>query len=159
MKTTIKCINTELAAAIELATESHTGQFDKGGNPYILHPLHVMNKLMFDKGLAIIGVLHDVIEDTDISFAKLTSMGFSRRTCEALVLLTHRPDDSYDAYIKKIATSYDAIKVKRKDLEHNSDITRLKGLRDKDFRRLEKYCKAFHYLGEMKRANFCLGDK
>jgi len=116
MKTIIKCVNTELAAAIELATEAHKGAFDKGGNPYILHPLHVMNGLMFDKGLAAIGVLHDVVEDTDITLEDLTAMGFSTRTVGALALLTHLPSDTYDEYIRKIAKNYDAIRVKRKDL-------------------------------------------
>jgi hypothetical protein len=159
MKTEIKCVNTELAAAIELATEAHKGAFDKGGNPYILHPLHVMSGLMFDKGLAIMGVLHDVVEDTDITLEDLTAMGFSTRTTDALALLTHLPEDSYDDYIYKIAGSYDAIRVKRKDLEHNSDITRLKGVRKKDMKRLEKYCKAFNYLGEVKRDRFVCKEK
>ncbi len=154
MKTIINCVNTELAAAIELATEAHKGAFDKGGNPYILHPLHVMNGLMFDKGLAVIGVLHDVVEDTNITLEDLTEMGFSTRTVGALALLTHLPEDSYDDYIFKIAKNYDAIRVKRKDLEHNSNITRLKGVRKKDIKRLEKYCKAFTYLGEVKRERF-----
>jgi (p)ppGpp synthase/HD superfamily hydrolase len=147
-------INKELDKAIKLAVEVHAGTFDKGGHPYILHPLHVMNNVMFDKGLAVIAVLHDVVEDSHYTIEDLTEMGFTKRTTDALVLLTHLPEDSYETYIEKIATSYDAIRVKRKDLEHNSDITRLKGLRPKDFERLEKYMKAFKFLGDVKRKNF-----
>lgn len=142
-----------LSRAINIASEVHLNQYDKGGNPYILHPLHLMNQLLFDKELAIIAVLHDVIEDSDGEWTieKLKQEGFSDRVLDALSLLTHDTEDDYlTVYIPNIATNYDAIRVKRKDLEHNSNITRLKGLRDKDFKRLEKYCKAFKILGDAK---------
>lgn len=66
-------------------------------------------------------------------------------------LLTHDPDDGYSEYIRKISGNYDAIRVKRKDLEHNSDITRLKGVTQKDIDRIEKYHNAFTHLGEAKK--------
>ncbi len=144
----------ELAKAISIATMAHEGQFDKGGKPYILHPLHLMNQLMFDVPLAIVAVLHDVVEDSLYTFDDLVAEGFSDRVLAALILLTR--DDSADYledYIPRICTNYDAIRVKRKDLEHNSDITRLKGILDEDLERLKKYHIAFTMLSEA-RVNF-----
>ncbi|KZX75889.1 hypothetical protein A3715_35330 [Oleiphilus sp. HI0009] len=141
----------QLGLAIEIAVKAHADQVDKGGNPYILHPLHIMNELMFDTELATIGVLHDVIEDSDVSIEDLVGIGFSKRVTEALDLLTHKDNQTYQEYIDGISNNYDAIRVKRKDLEHNSDITRLKGIRDKDLKRIEKYHKAFLQLGEAKK--------
>lgn len=141
----------QLARAIYIATKAHKNQFDKGGKPYILHPLHLMGQLMFDTQLATIAVLHDVVEDSRYTFEELRSMGFSHRVMAAITLLTHTENESYDEYIYNITTNYDAIRVKRKDLEHNSDITRLKGVRPKDLERLEKYHNAFIQLGEAKK--------
>ncbi|MBL4851143.1 MAG: hypothetical protein JKY90_02510 [Gammaproteobacteria bacterium] len=146
--------NEQLGRAIVIACNAHEGQFDKGGNPYILHPLHLMDQLLFDKQLATIAVLHDVVEDSDgkVTIATLGKEGFSERVCAALDLLTHRKGDDYiESYIKRICTSYDAIRVKRKDLAHNSDITRLKGITEKDLKRMEKYHCAFVLLTEAKR--------
>ena len=140
-----------LDKAIVIATNAHEGQFDKGGKPYILHPLHLMHQLMFDIELAIIAVLHDVVEDSGYTIDDLRDDGFSERVTKALKLLTHVDGESYERYIDKIATNYDACRVKRKDLQHNSDITRLKGVRPKDLERVEKYHKAFIQLGEAKR--------
>ncbi len=141
----------QLAKAISIATTAHEGQFDKGGKPYILHPLHLMNQLMFDIQLATIAVLHDVVEDSLYTFDDLVAEGFSDRVLAALILLTHDDSDGYlEGYIPKICTNRDAIRVKRKDLEHNTDITRLKGIRDKDLERLRKYHTAFVMLGEAK---------
>lgn len=148
-----------LGLAIEIAVAAHKGQVDKGGYPYILHPLHLMNQLMFDLELAAIAVLHDVVEDSRWSLEALKAQGFTPRVITALGLLTHEKGDSYSEYIAKISTNLDAIRVKRKDLEHNSDITRLKGLRDKDLERMAKYHQAFMDLGEAKRRLLTLEAK
>lgn len=141
----------QLATAISIATKAHAGQFDKGAMPYILHPLHLMTQLMFDLQLATIAVLHDVIEDSDYTLSDLRNDGMSERVLIAVELLTHKKGQHYlDSYIQGIASNYDALRVKRKDLEHNSDITRLKGVSEKDLKRMEKYHKAFIYLGEAK---------
>ena len=138
----------QLATAIMIASISHNNQCDKGGKPYILHPLHLMNQLLFDPQLATIAVLHDVIEDSDATIEYLRDKGMSERVLEALDLLTHKSGVSYATYIMDISTNYDAIRVKRKDLEHNSSITRLKGLKPKDFERMTKYHNAFLFLGK-----------
>jgi (p)ppGpp synthase/HD superfamily hydrolase len=141
----------QLDKAIRIATIAHSNQFDKGGKPYILHPLHLMNQLMFDPELATIAVLHDVIEDSGYTIEFFIEEGYSRRVTDALQLLTHDPKEPYEDYISKIAINYDTVRVKRKDLHHNSDITRLKGVTEKDLKRMEKYHKAFLFLGEAKR--------
>ena len=143
----------QLAKAILIAADVHLNQFDKGGKPYILHPIHVMQGLLFDSQLATIAVLHDVIEDSrgKVTIETLRQQGFSERVLTALDLLTHRRGEDYlTQYIQRVCTNYDAIRVKRKDLEHNSDITRLKGITSKDFARMEKYHKAFVILGDAK---------
>jgi len=146
----------QLAKAIQIASTVHLKQFDRGGNPYILHPLHLMTQLLYDKQLATIAVLHDTIEDSDgqVTLLTLKADGFSDRVLTALDLLTHKANQDYlSDYIAGIATNFDAIRVKRKDIDHNSRTTRLKGISDKDIRRIEKYHKAFIQLGEA-RENF-----
>ena len=144
----------QLAKAIRIATYAHMKQFDKGGKPYILHPLHLMTQLLFDTQLATIAVLHDVVEDSDYTIKELIDLGFSTRVINAVALLTHDKSDDYDTYINKISGNYDAIRVKRKDLEHNSDLTRLKdkdAITTKDLDRTEKYIQAFIKLTKAKR--------
>lgn len=129
-----------LDQAIALASKEFLGRFDKGGAPYILHCLAVMHDVDHnDEELMIIAVLHDVVEDTNHTLHSLTMLGYSERIIRALDCLTHRPGEDYDVYVDRISTNLDAVKVKMADLRHNSDITRMKGLREKDFKRLEKY--------------------
>jgi (p)ppGpp synthase/HD superfamily hydrolase len=135
-----------LGIAIAIAAKGFKDKTDKGGEPYILHCLRVMNSMSTPEE-KILGVLHDVVEDGVISIEELRALGFSEDILDDLKLLTHLKEDDYlDVYIKKIATSKRATKVKLADLKDNSDITRLKGLRKKDFDRMEKYHKAFIYL-------------
>jgi (p)ppGpp synthase/HD superfamily hydrolase len=136
-----------LGKAIEIAAAAHAGQVDKGGRPYILHPLWVMDKVRhLGDDYMIVAVLHDVVEDSEWSFGDLIKEGFNQNVMYALSLLTHEPAVLYDDYIKAIATDSIAKAVKLRDLEHNTKITRLKGLRKKDFDRLEKYHRAYTYL-------------
>ena len=137
----------QLSTAINIAVEAHAFTYDKGGSPYILHPLHLMNQFLYDPELASIAVLHDAVEDSELLVDELIGIGFSERVTDAIDLLTHRKDDTYEEYIDKICMNPDAIKVKRKDLEHNSDITRLKGVSDNDLQRIAKYHRAFLILG------------
>lgn len=137
-----------LDKAISYAATAFQGKMDKGGKPYILHCLHVMNKVAChnDEELMIIAVLHDIVEDTDWELKSLIDAGFSERVILGVQTLTHKKGVSYDDYIKAIALSDDARLVKLEDLKHNSDITRMKGLRKKDFDRLEKYHRSYEYL-------------
>lgn len=136
-----------LARAIALASAGHQDQFDRAGSPYILHCLTVMHKTKTDDlEIKQIAVMHDLLEDTETTMADLEKEGFSQRVRDALFLLTHVDGVSYDQYIKGISTNLDAIIVKLADLRHNSDLTRLKGLTEKDFERMQKYQKAYVYL-------------
>lgn len=137
----------QLSIAIALAAKEFENKLDKGGKPYILHCLRVMNAVdQSDSELMQIAVLHDVVEDTDISLYNLSEMGFSYRVVNALDALTHCKEVAYDIYIKRISMNPDAVKVKLADIKDNSDVTRLKGLRKVDFDRIEKYHKAYVYL-------------
>lgn len=137
----------KLGLAISIASKAFENKLDKGGKPYILHCLFVMNKVQhLGEEAMITAVLHDVPEDTDITLAQLSEMGFSEKVIGDLFLLTHKKETPYDEYIKAISVSKTATEIKKADLEHNSNITRLKGVRKKDFDRLEKYSRAFLYL-------------
>mgnify|MGYP003403777531 FL=1 len=140
-----------LAKAISLAAKGHELKLDKGGKPYILHPLRIMLRLRTeDQELMSIAVLHDLIEDTKTTFTDLLMLGFSDRVLTALKALTHQPGVSYEDYIEIIAENPDARRVKTEDLRDNSDITRLKGLEQSDFERLAKYAKAYQRLTQEK---------
>ena len=135
-----------LERAIEIATEAHRGQFDKAGNDYIQHPLRVMaaGKTPDEK---IVGVLHDVVEDTDWTFEQLAAEGFSREVIEALRCVTKLSDsEPYDKFIARVKTNKLAVAVKLNDLTDNMDIRRLPYLSDKDVKRLKKYLKAYKQL-------------
>ncbi len=137
-------MKTLLAKAIALAAEKHMGQFDKAGMPYILHPLKVMHYLKSDDlELMAVAVMHDVVEDSDVTFADLYAMGFTPRIVETLRLLTKMPGQSHLEYVTGIKASPDAIHVKLADLRHNMDARRLKGITPKDAARMDKYCKMY----------------
>jgi len=134
-----------LSQMILIATNNHAGQFDKGGKPYILHPLAVMNILNSnDEELQCIAVGHDLFEDTDVSRGELEDAGISDRVIEGIMRMTKMPGESYEEYKEKIFNSVDAMLVKKADLTHNSDFKRLKGIRDKDIDRNIRYMK-FYY--------------
>lgn len=127
-----------------LATNRHAGQFDRGGNPYILHPLKVMYYLKSDdEELQCMALAHDLIEDTDTTFAELKEMGFTDRVVDAIRCLTKMPGESYDDYKQRVKSNKDAVKVKLCDLRHNTDVRRLKGVTEKDLARMEKYHRFF----------------
>jgi len=123
---------------------------DKGGVPYIMHLLYVMHKVKHLGTIAMIcAVLHDLIEDKDkegYTFDYLIECGFSDEVILILQLLTHKKETSYMDYIKALSVHPLAKAIKKADLEHNSKVSRLKGLRKKDFDRLEKYSIAYQYL-------------
>ena len=138
----------KLALAIKITADVFVNKVDRGGHPYISHCLEVMNNVGDDSELKQIGVLHDVLEDTDITFKDLKDYGFSNRVLSTLVLLTHLPNVPYEEYIIGISASKDAMIVKLADLTHNSNIHRMKGLEEKDFKRLEKYHRSYAFLKE-----------
>lgn len=137
-----------LNKAIAIASKAFENRNDKGGEPYILHCLRVMNGVnQFGKIAMICAVLHDLIEDcSEWSFARLTEEGFDSEVIVILQLLTHRKETDYMAYIRSLAVHPIAKAIKKADLVDNSQITRLKGLRQKDHERIAKYFTAYEYL-------------
>lgn len=132
--------NKQLALAISLAAQGHLNQTDRGGNPYILHPLKVMHYIRSeDPQLMAIAVLHDHQDDCGGSPEIYRSMGFSERVIEGIRLLSNDEGLSYEDYIDRITTNVDAIRVKLADIKHNTDILRLGKLSDKVFEQLQKY--------------------
>jgi (p)ppGpp synthase/HD superfamily hydrolase len=129
-----------LAKALALSADKHSGQFDKGGMPYFLHCSKVMYLIKSDDlELMCIAVMHDLMEDTDVTSHDLYTMGFTERVVEGVRALTKKPGQSYEEYLAIIKSNPDAIKVKLSDLRHNSDIRRLKGITDRDVVRMKKY--------------------
>ena len=120
--------------ALKIATEAHKGQVDKAGIPYINHPLTVAS-LVDTEEEKIVALLHDTIEDTNITEQDLLNYGFSNKIVKAVKLLTHNKNVPYMDYIAKIKDNELARKVKIADLTHNSDLSRLKGITEKDKKR------------------------
>lgn len=130
-----------LEKAIKLAVTAHEGQKDKGDNPYILHPLRVMLSLETEEE-KIVGVLHDVIEDTWVTKDFLSEMGFSVRIITAIEMLTRNNDETYAEFITRCATDELAKKVKLADIADNKDLTRIQEPTDQDLNRLKRYLAA-----------------
>lgn len=125
--------------ALKLCYKAHAGQVDKSGLPYVFHPFHLAEQ-MDDEDSTVVALLHDVVEDSDYTVKDIKGMGFGNDVVDALALLTHNPEVPYLDYIKGIVQNPIAKKVKRADLEHNSDITRLNHEPTEiDRKRLSKY--------------------
>lgn len=135
-----------LERAIQIATEAHKGQLDKAGREYIGHPIRVM-EMGKTEDEKIVGVLHDVIEDTDWTFERLEAEGFSQEIINALRCVTKTSEnENYDDFIDRVKKNPLAVAVKINDLTDNMDIRRLPYLSDKDVKRLKKYLKAYKRL-------------
>jgi len=145
-----------LSKMILLATEAHSNQFDKGGLPYILHCLAVMNNLpmvayglkdvQIDEELQCIAIGHDLFEDTSVTSRELKSMGFSDRVVLGIFALTKQNGESYEEYKEKVKGNRDAVVVKMADLMHNSDLKRIKGVTEKDLARVKRYTEFYYEL-------------
>ena len=131
--------------AIKLAYEAHAGQTDKSGLPYIHHPLHLAEQMQ-DESTTILALLHDVVEDTQYSIEDIEAMGFDREITDALRLMTHDQRMPYMEYVEKLKKNPLARTVKLADLRHNSDISRLNEVTEKDLKRIEKYRAAIELL-------------
>lgn len=135
-----------LSNAISLALKAHEGQVDKSGMPHAGHIMRVMaaGRTMDEK---IVGVLHDVVEDTGWTFDALLDEGFPVHIVDALRCVTKLSDDEpYDEFIERVKTNLLAVAVKINDLADNMDIRRYKELSDWDVKRLKKYLKAYQEL-------------
>jgi len=136
-----------LDRAIAITAVAFEGKLDKGGNPYILHCLTVMyNVRRLGSKVMQAAVLHDLVEDTHWTLEMLRKEGFCEEVINMVDRLTHRKGETYDEYLDRIAPCPNTRAIKIEDLDHNSQIHRMKGLRDKDFERLAKYHRAYAFL-------------
>ena len=149
-----------LEKAIKIAVEAHTGQVDKGGDPYILHPLRVMLSLNTEEE-RIVGVLHDVVEDCEgWNWQRLQDEGFSADIIQALQSVSKTPEeeaeyrrlsegeklDHYLEFVSRAKTNKIGREVKLSDIKDNLDITRIKDFTEKDMVRLQRYLFAMQEL-------------
>ena len=133
--------------ALRLCFDCHKEQIDKTGLPYVFHPFHLAEQ-MDDEISTVCALLHDVVEDTELTVKDLGDMGFPDKVLEVLTLLTHEDQVPYMDYVKKIKTNPIATKVKIADLTHNSDLTRLDFIDEYAVRRNQKYAQALEILKE-----------
>lgn len=131
--------------ALRISFEAHKDQVDKTGLPYVFHPFHLAEH-MDDEASTCVALLHDVIEDTDMTFEDLENEGFTKEIISALRLLTHDDIVPYMDYVKEIKHNEIAKKVKLADLKHNSDLSRLDIIDEAALKRNEKYKKAIELL-------------
>ena len=131
--------------AMKIAYAAHHGQLDKGGIPYIFHPYHLAEQ-MNDEYTTCVALLHDVVEDTDVTLDTLRET-FPKEVIDAVALMTHAKGEDYFAYVARIAENPIAKTVKLADLRHNSDSTRLENADEATLAHFrEKYRKAFEIL-------------
>jgi (p)ppGpp synthase/HD superfamily hydrolase len=151
-----------LQRAIEIAVEAHTGQVDKAGNLYVLHPLRVMMSLdTEDEKIA--GVLHDVVEDCEgWTWDRLRSEGFSDKIIEALQSVSKTPEEeaefrllperlkleSYLLFIGRVVSNDIGKKVKIADIIDNLDESRIGEIGERDEYRLDRYRRSLKILLE-----------
>lgn len=135
-----------LENAIALAVAAHRGQLDKNGSPYILHPMRVMFRLESELE-RIVGILHDVVEDTPYTFEDLRAMGYSEEVITALDGVTRREQESYEEFVNRSQAHPVSRRVKLADLEDNMDVRRMRREpTEKDFERLKRYRRAWEQL-------------
>ena len=127
-----------LNKAIEIAATAHSGQVDKAGEPYILHPLRVMLSGSTETE-RICAVLHDVIEDSDMTIQQLSQLGFPAEILTIIPLLTKQQGETYEDFISRLLPNQVACQVKLADLSDNMDLSRIPEPSEQDFERLQKY--------------------
>lgn len=133
---------TELTVkAMRIAYEAHKDQYDKGGVPYIFHPYHLAEQLEEEYDICV-ALLHDVVEDTEVTLSDLENAGFPTEVIDAVALLTRDKEVTYLDYVRKIKSNPIAKKVKLQDLAHNSDPSRLVDGNPKTESLMERYTKA-----------------
>lgn len=136
-----------IAKALDLAAKAHAGQTDKGGNPYLQHPIFVANQMATETEI-IVALLHDVCEDSPTTLVDLEKAGFPSEVLAAVQAITKVAGEDYSVYLDRVKANPVATKVKLADIAHNSDQSRLGTVTEKDRKRLEKYAEALAHLTE-----------
>ncbi len=124
--------------AMRIAFDVHREQTDKTGLPYIYHPIHLAEQ-MKDEAAICVALLHDTVEDGNITLDFLRECGFTEEIVSAIALLTHDERVPYLEYVKSISTDPIAKTVKLADLKHNSDLSRMPVIDEKALSRYKKY--------------------
>lgn len=137
--------------AHEVAKKAHFGQTDRAGIDYIKHPETVASFVTTDEEKAV-AYLHDVIEDTSLTLLDLKKEGFSKNIIEAVDILTKKKGQDYQSYLNLVKKNELARVVKLADLRHNSDLTRLPLITEKDLERNKKYSSAIRFLRAKKKS-------
>jgi len=133
--------------SLEIALKAYTGQTDKAGKTYILHPLRLMAKMDTEDEMAV-ALLHDVIEDSDYTAEDLLENGIPAYVVNAVQYLTKNTGENYNAFIERVLQNKLAAKIKKVDIEDNINILRLNSVTQKDLERISKYHKAWHKINE-----------
>ena len=131
--------------ALKTAIKAHEGQKDKSGREYIMHPIRVAESCS-DPRAKIVALLHDTIEDTEVTTEYLREEGFPEEIINGILSVTKRDGESYEDFVRRAAENEIGRVVKKADLEDNMDIRRLREITDKDVERLRKYLKAWRLL-------------
>lgn len=134
--------------AMKIAFDAHKDQVDKNGIPYIYHPIHLAEQMSTEYEICV-ALLHDTVEDTDITFDDLIEAGFPDEVIVALRLITHDESVPYMKYVEKIRNNPIAKAVKLADLRHNKDLSRLDRVTEKDLVRKKKYEQAIRLLSSL----------
>ena len=130
--------------ALSIARKAHEGQLDKAGVDYIEHPIYVASQV--DTEEKAVALLHDVIEDSPVSAEELLQAGLPETVVTAVQVLTKKKEQDYQTYLETVKKNPLARLVKLADLKHNSDLSRLSSITEKDRERLKKYKKAIDFL-------------
>ena len=133
--------------SLNIAIRAYAGKVDKAGSEYIKHPLRIMAKMKTDAEMSV-ALLHDVIEDSEITADELLSEGIPTDVVDAIICLTKIDNESYHDFIVRVRSNELAVKIKIADIEDNINVLRLKSLSDTDLNRVEKYHSAWRYLTE-----------
>ena len=136
-----------LALAKRIALTAHEGQVDKAGAPYWHHPAFVADHVTSPEA-KVVAWLHDVVEDTEWSLDDLRTEGIWPEVVEGVDAISKRAGEAYESYLDRVKANSLALAVKRADLQHNMDLSRIANPTEKDFARIEKYRWAVDYLSE-----------
>jgi (p)ppGpp synthase/HD superfamily hydrolase len=136
---------TLIETSLTIALRAYAGKTDKAGRDYIHHPLRLMAKMTTDSEMAV-ALLHDVIEDSDITAADLLAEGIPSEVVEAVLCLTKQAGENYHAFVLRAKQNALARKVKLADIEDNINVLRLLTLSETDLARIAKYHAAWYTL-------------
>lgn len=131
----------KIHVTLQLVNDAFRGLSDKGGQPYIFHLTQVAGEFG-DLAAQTVGLLHDIVEDTEFGLNDLVTMGYPDEIVDAVDALTKREGESYEDYLNRVKENPLAIRVKLVDLKHNMDLTRLPVITEIDERRNKKYFRA-----------------